>query len=100
LKKYKLPGSHQTAAELIQAVGETLQSETHKLINSIWNKEELSDRGKESIIVPIQKKGDKTDCSNYCVISLPSTSYKVLSNILSRLRPYIDEIIGNLQCGF
>jgi hypothetical protein len=60
----------------------------------------LPDQWKESIIVPIHKKGDKTDCSNYGGISLLSTSYKILSNILlSRLSPYIDEIIGNHQCG-
>jgi hypothetical protein len=51
--------------------------------------------------VEIHKKGDKTDCSNYCGISLLSTSYKTLSNILlSRLSPYVDEIIGDHQCGF
>jgi hypothetical protein len=56
---------------------------------------------KESIIVPIYKKGDKTDCSNYRGITLLSTSYKVSSNIfLSRLTPYVDEIIGDHQCGF
>jgi sorting nexin-29 len=56
---------------------------------------------KESIIVPVHKKGDKIDCSNYRGISLLSTSYKILSNILlSRLSPYIDEIIGDHQCGF
>jgi hypothetical protein len=38
LKRYKLPGSDQIPAELIQVGGETLQSEIHKLINSIWNK--------------------------------------------------------------
>jgi hypothetical protein len=43
---------------------------------------------------------DKTDCSNYCGISLLSTSYKILSSILSKLSPYIDEIIGDHQCGF
>jgi hypothetical protein len=32
----------------------------HKLINSIWNKEELPDQRKESIIAPVHKKGDKT----------------------------------------
>jgi hypothetical protein len=54
---------------------------------------ELTDQWKESIIVPIYKKGDKTDCSNYRGISLLSTSYKMLSNILlSRLSPYVDEI--------
>jgi sorting nexin-29 len=67
----------------------------------IWSKEELPHQWKESIVVPIHKKGDKTDCSNYRGISLLSTSYKILSNILlSRLTPYADEIIGDHQCGF
>jgi hypothetical protein len=65
LKKYKLPGSDQIPAELIQAGGEILLSAIHKLINSVWNKEELPDQWKESIIVPLHKKGDKTDCNNY-----------------------------------
>jgi hypothetical protein len=44
LKSYKSPGIDQILAELIQAGGETLWSEIHKLINSIWNKEELPDK--------------------------------------------------------
>jgi hypothetical protein len=67
----------------------------------IWNKEELPHQWKESIVLPIHKKGDKTECSNYQGISLLPTSYKILSNILlSRLIPYADEIIGDHQCGF
>jgi hypothetical protein len=67
----------------------------------IWNKEELPHQWKEPIVVPIHKKGDKTDCSNYRGISLLSTSYKILSNILlARLTPYADEIMGDHQCGF
>jgi hypothetical protein len=42
LKKYKSPGSDQIPAELIQG-GEILLSAIHKLINSVWNKEELPD---------------------------------------------------------
>jgi hypothetical protein len=42
LKRYNSPGSDQTPAELIQAGGEKLRSEIYKLINSIWNKEDLS----------------------------------------------------------
>jgi hypothetical protein len=39
--------------------------------------------------------------SNYRGISLLSTSYKIVFNIfLSRLSPYIDEVIGDHQCGF
>ena len=52
-------------------------------------------------MVPIYKKDDKTDCSNYWGISLLSTTYKILSNILlSSLTPYAEEIIGDHQCGF
>jgi hypothetical protein len=61
LKKYKSPGSDEIPAELIQAGGEILLSAIHKLVNSVWNKEELPDQKKESIIVPVHKKGVKTD---------------------------------------
>jgi hypothetical protein len=70
LKRYKSPGVDQIAAELIQAGGETLRSEFHKLIKLIWNKEELLHKWNESIVVPIYKKRDKTDCSNYRGIPL------------------------------
>ena len=61
----------------------------------------MPDQWKESIIVPIYKKGDKTDCNNYRGISLFPTTYKVLSNILlARLTPYAEEVIGDHQCGF
>jgi hypothetical protein len=100
-KRYKSPGIYQIPAELIQAGGNTLRSENHKLINYICNKEELPEQWKESIIVPIYKRGDKMDCNNYRGISLPSNSYKILSNIiLSWLTPCADEIIGDHQCGF
>jgi hypothetical protein len=57
-------------------------SAIHKLIHSVWSKDEFPDQWKESIIVPVHKKGDKTDSNNYHGISLLSTSYKILSNIL------------------
>jgi hypothetical protein len=101
LKSYKSLGTDQIPAELIKAGGETLYSEIHRLIYCIWNKEELPQQWKESIIVPIYKKGSKTDCNNYRGISLLSTAYKTLSkNFLSRLTPYANEIIGDQQCGF
>jgi len=55
-------------------------------MNSVWNKEELPEEWKKSVIVPIYKNGDKTDC----------TVYKILSNILLSRK----EIIGDHQCGF
>jgi hypothetical protein len=53
LKRFKSPGSDQIPAERIQARAEILRCKIHKLIKSIWNKEELSDQWKESIIVPV-----------------------------------------------
>jgi hypothetical protein len=98
LKNHKSPGNVQLPAELFKAGGRTIRCEIHKLIISIWNKEELPDERKESTIVPIYKKGDKTDCNNYRGISLLPTTYKVSSNILlSRLIPYAEEGIGDHQ---
>jgi hypothetical protein len=88
-------------AELIKTGGRTIRCAIHKHIISIWNKEELPEEWKESIILPIHKKGDKTNCNNYRGISLLLTMYKILSNVLlSRLIPYAEEVIGNHQCGF
>jgi len=38
---------------------------TLRCINSVWNKVEFPEEWKESIIVTIYKKSDKTDCGNY-----------------------------------
>jgi hypothetical protein len=60
LKRHNSPCSDEIPAEVIQSGGEILCSKIHKLINSIWNKEELPDQWKESLIVPIYKKGYET----------------------------------------
>jgi hypothetical protein len=44
LKRHKSPGTDQIPAELIKAGGRTIRSEIHKLINSVWNKEELPEQ--------------------------------------------------------
>jgi hypothetical protein len=54
--KYKSPGSDQIPAELIQAEGETLQSEIHKLISSIWSKEELPDQWKSLLLYQFTRR--------------------------------------------
>jgi hypothetical protein len=96
LKKYKSPGIDLTLAELIQLEGETLYFKIYKPVNSTSNKKELPQQWKESLIVPLCKNGNKTDCSNYKGIPLLSTSYKISFNILlSRLSP-----LGIITVGF
>ncbi|KAJ4436047.1 hypothetical protein ANN_18674 [Periplaneta americana] len=98
---YKSPDIDQIPAELIQEGGSALSNEMCKLVLAIWEKEIVPEQWKESIIVPIFKKENKTNCSNFRGLSLLLTSYKILSNILlRRLTPYVDEIIGDHQCGF
>ena len=58
LKDHKSPGIDGIPAELIKAGSGTICLEIHKLITSIWKKEKLPEEWKESIIVPIHKKGD------------------------------------------
>jgi hypothetical protein len=82
LESHKSPGIDQIPAELIKTGGRIIRYQIHKLINPIWNKEKLPKEWKESIIVPIYKKGDLTDCSNYRGPSLLPTMYKNLPNIL------------------
>jgi hypothetical protein len=67
---YLSPGVVEISAELIQAGGDTLHSDVHKLITLIWNKERNSHQWKESIVVLIHKSNDKTNCSNYNYILL------------------------------
>jgi len=69
IKGHKSPSIVQIPTELISARCKTLRSEIHKLINSTWNKEELTEEWKELIIILIYKKSRKTDCSTYRGIS-------------------------------
>ena len=93
VKRHKSPGTDHVQAELIkEAGGRTIHSEIQKLHSFMW---------KVSRTVPIYKKGDNTDCSNYIRISLLPRTYNILSNILlSRLTPYAKDITGDHQCGF
>jgi len=101
LKSHKSPGFDQIPAELINVGSRTIRGAIHKLIIAIWNKEELPEEWKESVIVPIHKKGDKTKCIYYRGITILPTTYKISTNILlSSLIPYAEEIMGDHQCGF
>jgi hypothetical protein len=56
LKRYESPGSDRSPAELIQAGGEILRSQIHKLINSIWNKENFLISGRSRLLHQFSRK--------------------------------------------
>jgi hypothetical protein len=71
-----------------------------RIIHSVWNEEELPEQWEDFIVVPVYKKRVKI-YTTYRSMSLLSTTYKILSHILlSRLTPYVEEIIGDHQCVF
>jgi hypothetical protein len=90
LKSYKLPCSDKITAELIKAGGKTLHSGIHTLLKFIWNEKKLPQHWKASIIIVPKRLIKLTVVIRE--MSLFPTTYKMLSNILSRLTPYTDKI--------
>jgi len=76
LQRHK-SSTDQSPEDLIKARDRTIRSEINKLTNSIWNKVELPDEWKESIIVTVYKKDDKTDCNNCRGITLSQLRTKL-----------------------
>jgi len=89
-------GINQIPAELMETGCRIIRYENHRIFNSIWNKEELPEEWKGSIIVPIYKKGDKRDCINYRGYHFLPTMNKIVSNII-----LLNAVIGlrmSLKC--
>ena len=91
LKKNKSPVTDEITAEMLQAGGEQLVHKIHELGNRAWKEEIIPEQCGRSILVPIPKKGDPIDCSNYRTISLINHTGKVLLMVLlNRLRHHLD----------
>uniref|UniRef100_H3ATV7 Reverse transcriptase domain-containing protein n=1 Tax=Latimeria chalumnae TaxID=7897 RepID=H3ATV7_LATCH len=72
LKKKKAPGSDNITTELLQAGEEHTVKVMHMLFNKIYKQEQVPSEWGKAIILPIYKKGDKSECENYRGISLLS----------------------------
>ena len=54
-----------------------------------------------SVFIPIPKKGNAKECSNYCTIALISHTSKVMLKILqARLQQYVNQELSDVQAGF
>ncbi len=101
LKRNKSPGSDGITAEMLQAGGEQLARQIHKLCNKAWHEGTIPEEWGKSILVPIPKKGDLSNCSNYRTISLINHTGKVLLIVLqNRLENHLDPYLSEEQAGF
>jgi len=101
LKINKASGEDDIIMELIKYASQELKKRLHALICEIWKDEKMPDDWKVGLIVPLLKKGDKMKCENYRGITLLHVAYKILSIIiLEQLKEYLEEILGEYQCGF
>ena len=73
----------------------------HSICQQIWTTQQWPQDWKRSVFIPIPKKGNAKECSNYCTIALISHASKVMLKILqARLQQYVNRELPDVQAGF
>ena len=88
---YKASGGDRIPVELFQILKDDAVKVLHSLCQKIWKTQQWPQVWKKSVFIPIPKKGNAKDCSNYCTIALISHTSKVMLKILqARLQQYVN----------
>jgi len=86
---------------LLKAGGSAAANSLQALCNQAWEAENIPSDWRDSIVVPLPKKGDRTVCTNWRGIALLSTAGKVLASIiLNRIKEAVDRLLRQEQAGF
>ena len=73
----------------------------HSIYQQIWKTHQKPHYWKRSVFIPIPKKGNDKECSNYRTIALISHASKVMLKILqARLQQYVNRELPDVQAGF
>ena len=73
----------------------------HSICQQIWKTQQRPQDWKRSVFIPIPKKGNTKECSNYHTIALISHASKVVLKILqARIQQYVNCEIPDVQAGF
>ena len=73
----------------------------HSTCQQIWKTHQWPMKWKMSVFIPIPKKGNAKDCSNYHTIAVISHANKVVLKILqTRLQQYVNHKLPDVQAGF
>ena len=95
----KARGGDEIQVELLQMLKDDVMKVLQSICQQIWKTQQWPQDWKRSI--PIPKKGNRTECSNYCTIAPISHASKVMLKILqARLQHYVNHELPDVQAGF
>ena len=87
--------------ELFQILKDDAVKVLHSICQQIWKTQQWPQDWTRSVFIPIPKKGNAKECSNYCTVALISHTSKVMLKILqARLQQYVNRELPDVQAGF
>ena len=97
----KISGGDEIPAELFQILKDDAVKLLHSICQQIWKTQQWPQDWKRLVFIPIPKKGNAKNCSNYCKIALISHFSKGMLKILqARLQQYVNRELPVVQAGF
>ena len=94
----KASGGYGIPVELFQILKDDAIKGLHSICQQIWKTQQWPQDWKRSVFIPIPKKGNPKQCSNYCTIALISHTGKVMLKILqTRLQQYMNHGFPDVQ---
>lgn len=101
LKNGKTPGSDKITAEMIKNVGDKGRELLLEVLNKAWTSEDIPKEWETALIMPVFKKGNQRECSNYRGITLINTIVKIYEQIINnRLKQKVEHTLEEVQSGF
>ena len=96
----KASGGDGIPVELFQILRDESVKVLHSICQQIWKIQQWPQDWKRSVFIPIPKKGNAKECSNYHTIALISHASKVMIKILqARLQQYVNHELPDVQAG-
>ena len=97
----KVSGRDGISVELFQILKDDAAKVLHSIYQQIWKTQQWPQDWKRSVFIPIPKKGNAKECSDYHTIALISHASKAMLKILqARLQQYMNCELPNIQAGF
>ena len=97
----KTSGGDGIPVELFQILKDDVVKVLHSICQQIWKTQQWPQDWKRSVFIPIPKKGNAKECSNYHTIALISHASNIMLKILqARLQQYVNRELPNVQAGF